>query len=193
MLTGLLESPSPALGPAAIGDDALYEEIDGNRVEVPPMGAPEGIMASWLLGQLLLVATTGDLGFVVNEVLFDLRPAVNRKRRPDLAFVSFERWPKHRRLGRVEAWPVVPDLAVEVVSPSNLAEDLLLKVREYFAAGVRLVWLIYPALEEVHAYRSPAELRLFGRADILDAEPVLPGFQLAIADLFGPEEHPPTA
>lgn len=188
MSSALLESEAidPALRPFSDDDGELYEVVDGRRVENAPMGAPEAILATWLVVRMANFADAHDLGQAVGEALFDLRPAVNRNRRPDAAFVSYGRWAKGRRLGEVEAWPVVPDLVVEVVSPSNLASDLMIKVREYFRAGVRLVWLIYPALDEVHAYQAPGESRLFGRGDVLVAEPVLPGFRLDVSELFGP-------
>ena len=61
------------------------------------------------------------------------------------AFDSFDRWPIDRPMSPTdEAWDVVPDLAVEVTSPIDLAEDLLHMVAEYFKAGVRMVWVVYP-------------------------------------------------
>ena len=65
-----------------------------------------------------------DLGQAVVEVLFRLRSHPNLQRRPDLAFVSFDRWPGASGRPRSNAWEVVPDLVVEVVSPTNLAEEI---------------------------------------------------------------------
>jgi Uma2 family endonuclease len=77
-------------------------------------------------------------------MLFRIDPARGLERRPDLAFISHERWPLERRAPMAAAWEVVPDLAVEVVSPTNTANDVQDKVRDYCRAGVRLLWVVYP-------------------------------------------------
>ena len=83
-----------------------------------------------------------------------------------------------------------PRLAIEVVSPTNLAEDLLAKVDEYFQAGVRQVWVVYPAAARVHVHESPTQIRVLGRGDELDGGPLLPGFRLPLAELFEAEAEP---
>jgi Uma2 family endonuclease len=102
-------------------------------------------------------------GQVVVETLFRSPVAkdASRKRRLDLAFVSSERWPIDRPASlREDAWDVVPDIAVEVVSPSDIAEDLLGKVKEYFHAGVRLVWVVYPSQRCIHIYDAWNRIRV---------------------------------
>jgi Uma2 family endonuclease len=171
------------------GSDVLYEVIDGKVVE-KPMGALE----VWLTKVFYdlanaHVAATG-LGHVVFEMLFDLAPAVNRQRRPDLAFVSAERWPIRRRIPRTAAWKVAPDLAIEVISPSNTANEVVRKIAEYFAAGVRRVWVVYPEAEQVHDYASPTSVTILARADRLDGGEVLPGFGVDLAAYFGEPDEP---
>jgi Uma2 family endonuclease len=161
------------------GDEPLFEIVDGHRLEIPHMGALASIMASRLVIELQNYAKIHDLGQAVMETLFRLPLPNERNRRPDVAFVSFQRWPKGRREGLDEnTWNVVPELAVEVVSPTNDAEELLDKVGEYFEAGVRLVWLIYPKQSLVHVYESLTNVRGFSRSETLDGGNVLPGFQL---------------
>ncbi|WP_435009421.1 Uma2 family endonuclease [Tundrisphaera lichenicola] len=93
------------------------------------------------------------------------------------------------RTPSVNAWDVVPDLAVEVVSPTNHAEEIPTKVREYFEAGVRRVWVLHLHESLVYEYDSPRAIRVLDRQDTLEGGVVLPGFRLALADLFeGPEE-----
>jgi Uma2 family endonuclease len=128
----------------------------------------------------------------VIDVLFDLRPAVNRSRQPDMALVCFDRWARGKKIPRGAAWRVVPDLAVEVVSPTDSADGLIEKVHEYFDAGCRLVWVVYPTFEEVYIYESPKAIRVLGRDDALDGGDVLPGFRLPLAELFAPEEGEPS-
>ena len=82
------------------------------------------------------------------------------KRRPDLAFVSAARWPKGRLVASTEAWHLVPDLAVEVISDSNGANEIVLKIEEYFKAGTREVWIIYPCVRKVYVYSTSASVRI---------------------------------
>jgi Uma2 family endonuclease len=111
----------------------------------------------------------------------------SRNRRPDLAFVSSDRWPADRpKSSRDNAWDVVPDLAVEVISPYDRANEQLKKVLEYFEAGVRLVWVVFPEWRVIHVYESPTQIRVLTEADTLDGGPVLPGFQLPLDRLFDP-------
>jgi Uma2 family endonuclease len=100
-----------------------------------------------------------------------------------VAFVSYERWPEPV-IARENAWHVVPDLAVEVVSPTNLAEEIDTKIADYFQAGVRLVWVIYPDSGRVYVYRSPTQVTVLERTDTMDGGEVLPGLQLPIERLY---------
>ena len=170
-------------------DDLLYEVVDEHMVELAPMGAYEGWLATVLTEYLGRFVRQHRLGRAVQEVLFDLGAPVYRKRRPDVAFVSYDRWSRQQRVPRAEAWEVVPNLAVEIVSPTDRAEDLMHKVTEYFRAGVECVWVIFPAQEQVHVYAAPTRVQIYTRADILLGEPVLPHFQLRLAGLFDEDEE----
>ncbi len=121
-------------------DDILYEVVDGQRVELDPMGAREVLLASALFEFLAPFARQRGLGQVVSEMLFSSTPSWGLKRRPDLAFVSFPRW-REPTPEREDAWDVVPDLAIEIISRTNTAETVDDKIVEYFQAGVRLVWV----------------------------------------------------
>ena len=132
---------------------------------------------------------TTELGTAQHEVLFRLALPKDRNRIPDVAFTSYERWPKDRPFPfRGNARDVVPDLAVEVVSPGDLVEELLTKIDEYFRAGVRLVWIVHCNLKQVHVYRSidDSMIRVLTEADDLDGEDVLPGFRVPVASFFPP-------
>jgi Uma2 family endonuclease len=172
----------------APGDDLLYEVVDGQVVELAPMGAYEIRIATVLTMYLETFARQHQLGRAVQEMLFDLT-TVQRKRRPDVAFVSYDRWPRQRRVPRTEAWDVVPNLAVEVVSPTDRVEDVVDKVAEYFRAGVECVWVSLPSREQVYVYESPTQVRILTRADALHGEPVLPQFRLPLAALFDEVEE----
>jgi len=171
--------------------DELYEIVNGARV-VKSLTAYESFIASELAGFVHAYVRANHLGRATIEGLFDLSN-VNNIRRPDVAFVSFDRWPRTRGIPRTNAWAVVPDLAVEVVSPNDGVRDVLDKVAEYFHAGVRLVWLVIPGQDLVYCYTSPTAVRILSRGDDLTGEPVLPGFRLPLADLFPPPDAPTTA
>jgi Uma2 family endonuclease len=167
---------------ASIDDVERYEVIDGMRVEREPMGAFETVLASWLCYLLNDFAVGQKLGLAVSEVLFVLNASSCLQRRPDVAFVSYARWPTPV-VARESAWDVVPDLAVEVVTPSNLAEEIDSKITDYFQAGVRLVWVLYPDSGRVYVYQSPTQVSIVERTGTLDGGEVLPGFQLPIGQL----------
>jgi Uma2 family endonuclease len=167
-----------------VDPDADYEVVDGRIVEEPYLGAYEIRMACRLARSISLFDPAELLGEAVVEELFILKDAPMLRRRPDVAFVSRERWPADRPMDREAAWDVIPDLAVEITSPSDLIDDLMDKIEEYFAAGVRLVWVIYPKQRKVYAYNSPTNGTILGSGDELEGGAVLPGFRLRLTPLF---------
>jgi Uma2 family endonuclease len=183
----LAPSP-PAPAPPGVetppGVSKLYEVIDGVVVEPPPMGASQTWVASCLFLRLAVFAERERLGRVNSEMLYLIDRERDRQRRPDVSFVSFERWPADRVVPDTAAWDVVPDLAVEVVSPSNSYYAVMDKLDHYFAAGVRLVWVIYPPGRRVDVYRSLSDVSHLQAADMLDGGAVLPGFAVPVAALF---------
>lgn len=162
--------------------DSSFEVVKGKRVE-KPMGLIENLIASLLQGRLEPYCRENNLGRSVTETLFSI-PSNGNDRKPDVAFVSFHRWPADRPVPRVNAWPIAPDLAVEVISPNDKAFDVMEKVQEYFAGGVRQVWHIYSHIQQVFIFDSPTTVRVLTLADELSAEPVVPGFRMPMAELF---------
>ena len=123
-------------------------------------------------------------------MIFDLRPQFTRERRPDVAFVSFERWGRDRPLTRARSWTVIPDLAIEILSPTNSAEEVAEKLEEYFKVGVRRVWVVFPRQQWVYDYSSTTAVRVLVPGDDLDGGDVLPGFRLSVTDLFNKAGEP---
>ena len=170
-------------------DHEFYELVNGKRIGKPRMSAYAGRVRSRLFGEIGVFLDDKALGEVVIEMLFriPLKKDASRQRRPDVAYVSFARWPADRPMcAQGDAWDVIPDLAVEVMSPTNLAEEVLQKVHECFEAGVRLVWVVYPLQRQVFVHESPTQVRLLTADDTLDGRTVLPGFKLSLNRLFGP-------
>ena len=113
-----------------------------------------------------------------------LRLSARIDRSADVAFVSWDQIPGRK-------WPddpipeIPPDLAAEVLKPSNTPGEIRSKIREYFEAGTRLVWVIDPKKQTARSYTSPDTSRLVGKSGRLDGGEVLPGFQLSPPSLFG--------
>ena len=168
---------------ASVEDVERYEVIEGVRAEREPMGAFETVLASWLCHLINTFAVGRKLGLAVNEVLFILDVHRDLRRRPDVAWVSYARWPEPV-VARTAAWNVIPDVAVEIVSPTHLAEEIDNKITDYFQAGVRLVWVFYPDSGRVYVYQSPTQVTVSERTDTFDGGEVLPGFRLPIAQLY---------
>lgn len=180
-----IEKPTQMPPTLPVGDDELFEIIDGQRVRTPPMAALAGWIAFELARHLGNFAVA-NLGRAVTEILFHLPDPVNRDRRPDMAFISYERWAKSQPVPATgNAWNVVPNIAGEVVSPTDSAEELEDKITEYFRAGVQLVWVVYPSQSKIHVYSSPTDpIAVLSKNDVLDGGAIVPGFRLALVDLF---------
>ncbi len=167
----------------------LYEVVDG-EVREKTVGVFEVEFASRLFFAMASHVQPSGQGRVVSELLFLLDPKTKLQRRPDLAFVSSERWPLDRPAPRTAAWDVVPELVVEVLSPTDLVLEMLTKVNDYFRAGVGVVWMFHPVMALVYVYRSPTSITVLTRGDTLEGDRFLPGFGLPLIDLFGPEPLP---
>lgn len=166
-------------------DEPLYEIIDGQKVELPPMSYFATLTATILTVEIGVFLKTSHLGHLATETLFHLALPVNRNRRPDLAFVSYQRWAKDRKKDHTEiAWDVTPNLGIEVVSPNDDASELLDKIAEYFEAGMEQVWVVYPHQSVVYIYQSLKDVHGLTRSDVLDGGTVLPGFRLPLSELF---------
>ncbi|HXG11035.1 MAG TPA: Uma2 family endonuclease [Gemmataceae bacterium] len=185
-MASILTGTTAVAPPPSDRAEEHYEVIDGQRVELPPMSFYATAIASRLVSRLNDFAWKQDLGEAFSEGLFRLPLPQQRNRRPDVAFVSYQRWPKGQPIPEEDhAWDVVPDLAVEVISSTDLAEDLLARIEEYFQAGVQLVWVVYPRRRIVHVYESLTQIRVRKGNDELDGGNVLPAFRLPLSALFG--------
>ncbi len=104
--------------------------------------------------------------------------------------MSYALWPRDRKVDSRNGMDVAPDLAIEVVSPSNKADEVIGKVREYFQAGALRVWIVYPSVRQVYVYESSKKVAILGEGDDLDGGDLVPGFRLSLAELFedGAEE-----
>ncbi len=159
----------------------LCELVDGVLVE-KGMGYRESMLAAFLIQQILNFLQKHDLGLVAGEAgMMMLNPGLVRM--PDVSFVSWSRLPS----SGVPSEPIpdlAPDLAVEVLSPSNTRAEMARKRREYFAAGVRQVWQVDPDTRTVAVYTAPEQVNELSESDVLGGADVLPGFALPVKELF---------
>jgi Uma2 family endonuclease len=163
-------------------EDRLCELVDGVLVE-KPMGFKESFLAGVLIEVLRAFVEPRNLGIVTGEAgMMELSPGLVVI--PDVAFISWSRLPGGE-FPKVPVPRVAPDLAIEVLSPSNTAKEMARKRREYFRAGVRLVWEVDPVARRVTVYRALQRYKVLSEAETLRGEPVLPGFELPLRKLFG--------
>ena len=159
----------------------LFELVDGVLVE-KTMGLLESCLAGAIIAILREFILRNNLGIVTAPVgMMRMAPATIRA--PDVAFVAWGRI-LGGRISRESLADVVPDLAIEVLCPSNTKAEMARKRRGYFEAGVRLVWEIDPEARTVAVYEEPERATLLGLAQTLNGGEVLPGFALLLADLF---------
>jgi Uma2 family endonuclease len=162
-------------------ENRLYELVDGVLVE-KVMGFQEARIAFLIALALEHFIEHDDLG-VVTTADGMIRLPQNLVRIPDVMYASWDRFPG----GEVTSEPapeIVPDLAVEVLSEGNTRGEMNRKLREYFRAGVRLVWIVDPAAQSVTVYTSLSRSKVVPVTGTLDGGRVLPGFELPVASLF---------
>jgi Uma2 family endonuclease len=172
-----------SVGAATVPDDMLYEVVDG-EIKEKIVGAREMEIATLLIEFVAPFVRTHRLGKVFAEMIFRIDLAKDLQRRPDVAFVSHSKWPAKRRAPKVSVWDIVPDLAIEVISPTNSAADVQRKIHEYFDAGVSAVWVIYPEQKNIYIYTSPTRIQVLQLGDELDGGDLLPGLKLPLTALF---------
>jgi Uma2 family endonuclease len=162
-------------------ENRLYELVEGVLVE-KVMGFMESAVAVDLINVLGPFVRRHDLGIVAGaDGTLKLMPRLVRI--PDVSFISWDQLPAHEY--PTEAIPMLyPDLAVEVLSEGNTEEEMERKLKEYFLAGSRLVWLIDPETRTARVCTAPDESTILTESDVLDGGNVLPGFSVALKELF---------
>ena len=164
--------------------DRVLELVEGVIIEMSKPTRIHGIVVGLLTAEIVFFVkrgnlgevTVGDAGFVLERNRF----GKDTVRGLDIAFVS-----KSRELGAPDfTWyELGPDLAAEVISPSNKADDIHLKVMQLLEAGTRLVWLVYPETRTVVAQTAAGAVTLH-EDDTLSGGDVLPGFEIRVGDIF---------
>jgi len=210
-MSTMLESPPKVAAQAevtpedllAMPDGGHYELIDGQLKE-RNVSVFSSLVASEIIRILGNHCHGQKLGWVLESEngyrCFPWRPG--RVRRADVSFIRADRLTEEQVSKGFATIP--PDLAVEVISPNDLASKLLEKVEEYLRAGVKLVWVVSPETRTVQVVRGDRSMSWLRAGDELSGEDVLPGFHCRVDDLFpivrppesellpNPEENPET-
>lgn len=155
-----------------------YEYVKGVLIPMPPTSGEHGDISANLFLSLgpyvrenqLGRVYTSDTGFKIGD----------RFLIPDIAFVSTERLPDDRR----KAFSIPPDLAVEIVSPTDVLFRVFEKALTYLSGGTQLVWVIEPVAKTVTVYRSETDIETFTREDTLTGEEVVEGFSCKVSEPF---------
>lgn len=166
------------------GDKKYQELVRGEVVEAMPPGGTHGRIVARLLARLQMWAESGNYGNVSPELGYRLFENPDTVRGPDVSFVAEERIPA---TGIPQAfWELAPDLAVEVVSPTETASDVQTKIQDYLTAGAKLVWVAYPASRIVVVHTPDGLSRTLQGDQRLESESaeVLPGFTCTVEELF---------
>jgi Uma2 family endonuclease len=157
------------------------ELIDGELVQLSPSSLPEARVVRTTQQLLDRFVLQNRLGEVFGPDLgYELTP--HRVRAPDVSFVTAEKAAAYGIPGGFAK--LVPDLAVEVLSPDVKYGYLQRKIRDYFEVGVRLLWIVDPDMQTVTVYHTPLDPRVLPVAETLSGENVLPGFSCQVGDLF---------
>jgi Uma2 family endonuclease len=158
------------------------ELVRGELIRTTPAGSEHGSITINITTPLSIFVSRAGLGRVFSaDTGFHVAHDPDTVRAPGVAFVAADRLPSPLPKG---FFPGPPDLAVEVVSPDDRDSQVLAKVRNWLDAGCRVVWLVDPRRETVRVFQGRSEDKLLRVSDTLSGEPLLPGFSLAVAEIF---------
>ena len=158
------------------------ELIGGELVMMSPAGFDHGRFASRIVAALENHTAQRGLGFVTTaEAGFQLAHDPDTVRAPDVAFVRADRIPSDGVQGFFQG---APDIAVEVVSPNDRANEVVAKVQDWLRAGCAMVWVVDPKNRTVTVHCNGREITVLTVADTLTGGDVLPEFSMRVADVF---------
>jgi Uma2 family endonuclease len=162
----------------------VCELVDGMLVE-KVMATHESVIAGLMFGQILNFVRKHKLGKVLpGDGGLRLLPGLVRF--PDVSFISGKRIP--HGIPRTGFAAIAPNLAVEVISKGNTKGEMQRKLRDYFLAGVEVVWYVYPKTGTAMVYQALGRKKRIGKKGSLDGGDVLPGFKLSLRELFAEAE-----
>jgi Uma2 family endonuclease len=158
------------------------ELVQGELIQMTPAGFEHGRIAAEIGWILMEYVKRRPLGTVTGaETGFQISHDPDTVRAPDAAFTRADRVPSSPVRG---FFPEAPDLAVEVISPSDRASEVAAKVQDWLAAGCHVVWVIDPENTTVTVYDDRDQIAILGPSDSLTGGDVLPGFSVRVGEIF---------
>jgi Uma2 family endonuclease len=162
--------------------EGRWELVRGEVQEMPPAGWEHGIRSASLVEYLRAHVRVNGLGHILtNDPGFLIAENPDTVRAPDIAFIPQAKIPERLPRGWIT---VVPDLVVEIVSPNDRWSELQDKIADWLRFGVRLIWVVDPAVRSISVYRPDRPLRVLTEQDTLEGEEILPGFSLPVREAF---------
>ena len=158
--------------------DGMRHELDGGELtRMPPPGLPHAMIQARVIELLSVFVKARSLGVVLGEAGFRLKP--DTVRAPDAAFLRSQRIQQQD----LERFTGGPDLAIEIISPSETAAEIDRKVDQYVEAGA-VVWVLYPGSRKVVVWDSSRQAQSFSGDDLLESPALLPGFSVRVSEFF---------
>jgi Uma2 family endonuclease len=168
--------------------DRLFELVDGTLIE-KDMGIYESHIAGTIHGLLFAYLRKHSIGVSIPaDGLFRLRAATVRL--PDVAYIANSRL-QNAKLREEKIANISPNLAIEVISAGNSRKEMEDKLTEYFDSGSEEVWYVYPKKRELHQFFAPQAQQIWQGSTTITT-PLLPGFELKLAELFESPFAPPS-
>lgn len=166
-------------------EDGFRDElINGELIRMPSPRPPHGRITVRLGAPLAQFVWDHGLGDVFQNSGFQLTANPDTVLAADISFVTKERLEPEPDPEKY--WPGAPDLAVEVLSPSDRPSMVNKRIAIFFAQGVKQLWIVNPKKRTVAVYRTPSDSITFSGSDELEADDILPGFRLSLDRIFGP-------
>jgi Uma2 family endonuclease len=163
-------------------DSGRRELLRGKLTMRPPAGYDHGRIASRIFLRLGIHVEQHGLGEVHGgDTGFQIRQNPDTVRAPNVAFIASARIPATRVSGFFQG---PPDLAVEVISPNDRTSQVAAKIQDWLDAGCRTVWVVDPELHTVTVYRSRSNIVVLRATEQLSGDDIVPGFTIAVAELF---------
>jgi Uma2 family endonuclease len=172
----------------ALGSDARVEVVNGELVEMVPVGGLHHLVGGNIHDLFKTPVTKIKLGLVFFDGLIYLlhkeEGGIKGARVPDVSFIRKADIPADWDIEK--PFPGAPTLAIEIMSPHDDPEDILERVRDYQRAGTEEVWVVYPRHKEIHQYQlaHPERVQVYRERDVIHMEHLLPGLTIAVADCF---------
>ncbi len=167
-------------------DGARHEVNAGELIIMPPSKFLHSRVVRKIFKAIETALEAMKFGEVLAEAGYVLSCDPLTIRQPDISVISSERIRTTRDDGYVEG---APELAVEVVSPSDSVQDLEVKVDQYLVSGAKQVWIVSPNTKRVYVFSPSSQPRIYDETQTLDGGDLLPGFSVKIADFFVSENR----